>query len=74
MVDYINRIMRLMRLSINATGSQRGLSSQPRFIEVANSREQPSSGIKRLEAQHQPSASLRTYQQPKLAKEPNYPD
>ena len=32
--------------SINATGSQRGLSSQPCFIEVANPREQPYSGIK----------------------------
>ena len=27
--------------SINATGSQRGRCSQPRFIEVANLREQP---------------------------------
>ena len=33
---------------INATGSQRWLSSQPRFIEVANPREQPYSGIKKI--------------------------
>ena len=45
----------LISYSINATGSQRGLSSQPCFIEVANPREQPYSGIKRPEAQHQPS-------------------
>ena len=38
-------------LTINATGSQRGLSSQPRFIEVANPREHPYSGIKRPAAQ-----------------------
>ena len=44
----------LTSLSINATGSQLGLSSQPRFIEVANPSEQPYSGIKRPEAQHQP--------------------
>ena len=47
----------LTSYSINATGSQRGLSSQPCFIEVANPREQPYSGIKRPDAQHQPKAS-----------------
>ena len=37
-------------LPTNATGSQRGLSMQPCFIEVANPHEQPYSGIKRPEA------------------------